>query len=86
MEKMGTGSNVSWLTTVPAGDMNFKSHLRTAADSEIREALSIMEGKRGNATRVAACERELRKRGKGKQAVGTGRAGGRENEGRADRR
>lgn len=86
MEKIGTGSNVSWLTTVPAGDMNFKIHLRTAADSEIREALSIMEGKRGNATRVAACERELRKRWKGKQAVGTGRAGGRENEDRADRR
>lgn len=56
--------NVNWLTTVPASDCNFKSHLQTATVDEIREALSIMTGKgeRGNATRIAALSRELRKR------------------------
>lgn len=56
--------NVGWLTTVPASDCNFKSHLQTATVEEIKEALSIMTGKgeRGNATRIAALSRELRKR------------------------
>lgn len=58
--------NVSWLTTVPASDCNFRSHLQTAAVDEIKEALSIITGKgeRGNASMIAALSRELRKREK----------------------
>lgn len=58
--------NIKWLTTVPASDENFKSHLQTATVDEIKEALSIMtgNGEKGNASRIAALSRELRKRGK----------------------
>lgn len=31
--------NISWLTTVPATDVNFKSHLKMATTEEIKEAL-----------------------------------------------
>lgn len=57
--------NIKWLTTVPASDGNFKSHLQTATVDEIKEALSVMTGKgeKGNASRIAALSRELRKRG-----------------------
>ena len=50
------GSNISWLMTVPATDMNFKNHLQYATAEEIKEALSIMTGKgeKGNASRIAA--------------------------------
>ncbi len=60
------GSNISWLMTVPATDMNFKNHLQYATAEEIKEALSIMTGKgeKGNASRIAALSRELRKRDK----------------------
>lgn len=60
------GDNVSWITTVPATDMNFKNHLKYATVEEINEALSIMsgEGKKGNVSRIAALSRELRKRDK----------------------
>ncbi len=58
--------NTDWLTTVPASDGNFKIHLRNATVEEINEALSIMavKGEKGNASRIAACSRELRKRNK----------------------
>ena len=54
-------NNISWLTTVPAADVNFKSHLKMAAAEEIKEAISIMEGqgRKGNASRIMACEREI---------------------------
>ena len=60
------GSNISWLMTVPATDMNFKNHRQYATAEEIKEALSIMTGKgeKGNASRIAALSRELRKRDK----------------------
>lgn len=56
--------NISWLTTVPASDGNFKYHLQTATNEEIEEALTIMTGKgiRGNASRIATLSKELRKR------------------------
>ncbi len=64
------GSNISWLTTVPATDMNFKNHLQYATVEEIKEALSIMNGKEGNASRIAALSRELRKRDKKLKRIG----------------
>lgn len=56
--------NISWLTTVPATDGNFKCHLRRATTKEIQDALIIMteSGEKGNATKIAALSRELRKR------------------------
>lgn len=62
--------NIGWLTTVPSTDINFKGALKRATDDEIRESLRIMDvqyrlltGKPiGNKTRIAALERELRKR------------------------
>lgn len=61
-----SSDNVSWLTTVPASDCNFKSHLKTASIEEMHEALHIMTGKgeRGNASRIAALSKELRRRAK----------------------
>ena len=64
------GSNISWLMTVPATDMNFKNHLQYATVEEIKEALSIMNGKEGNASRIAALSRELRKRDKKLKRIG----------------
>lgn len=57
-------NHLVWLTSVPASDGNFKSHLKMASVDEIKEALSIMTGKgeKGNASRIAALSRELRKR------------------------
>ena len=57
-------NNISWLTTVPATDMNFKSHLGYATVEEIKESISILTGKgeKGNVSRIKALERELRKR------------------------
>lgn len=63
-------NNISWLTTVPATDMNFKNHLQYATVEEIKEALSIMNGKEGNASRIAALSRELRKREKQLRRMG----------------
>lgn len=58
--------NIQWLTTIPATDGNFKSHLEKATTEEIKEALSTMTGKgeKGNASRISALSRELRKREK----------------------
>ena len=58
------GNNVSWLTTVPATDVNFKDRLQYATVEEIKESLSVLAGKeeKGNKSRIAALSRELRKR------------------------
>lgn len=60
--------NVRRLTTVPATDCNFKYRLKISTEEEIKEALSIMtgEGTKGNASRIAVCSRELRRREKGR--------------------
>ncbi|EOS68789.1 hypothetical protein C818_02664 [Lachnospiraceae bacterium MD308] len=57
-------NNISWLTTVPATDINFKSHLQHATVEEIKEALFVLAEKeeKGNKSRVTALSRELRKR------------------------
>lgn len=64
--------NVRWLTTVPATDVNFKGHLKTATTEEIKEALSIITGKgeKGNVSRIAALSKELRKRDKELRGIG----------------
>lgn len=54
--------NIKWLTTVPATDINFISHLHMSADEEIEWAINRMLGKKGNASRIKALQRELRKR------------------------
>lgn len=52
---------LSWLTTVPVGDINFKSNLENATADEIREALERTRGKHGHVTRTKTLERRLRK-------------------------
>lgn len=56
--------NIKWLTTVPATDINFRSHLHIATDEEIEWSITLIKRKRerGNATRIRALQRELRKR------------------------
>lgn len=58
--------NINWLTTVPATDVNFKTHLKMATDEEIEWSISLMSGKKGNATRIKALRRELRERERGR--------------------
>lgn len=63
-------NNISWLTTVPANDQNFKDHLKAATKDEIETAIGILQSQRrivsgvpiGNKTKIVALERELRKR------------------------
>lgn len=55
---------ISWLTTCPASDVNFKSHLKNASDEEVRKAISILATKEKSASKISALWRELRKRNK----------------------
>ena len=68
-------NNISWLTTVvPASDIGFKGHLKAATKDEIETAIGILQNQRrivsgvpiGNKTKIAALERELRKRERSK--------------------
>lgn len=56
--------NIRWLTTVPATDGNFKSHLKSATAEEVKEALSILKanGEKGCVSKISALSRELRRR------------------------
>lgn len=54
--------NINWLTTVPLTDGNFISHLHMATDEEIEWAINRTLGKKRNASRIKALQRELRKR------------------------
>ena len=56
------GTNIDWMVTTPATDCNFKSALERSTYAEICEAISQLEGKKGTKTKIAALERELRKR------------------------
>ena len=57
------GDNTSWLVTTPPGDINFISHLKTATDEEIREAIKKVEERgRGVKTKITVLKRELYKR------------------------
>lgn len=66
MSRENENENVRWLTHIPTSDGNFKSRLQTATREEIEEALFIMSRteEKGNASRIAACARELRRRNK----------------------
>lgn len=57
-------SNISWLTSVPATDGNFKCRLKAATMEEIKEALSILKanGEKGCVSKISALSRELRRR------------------------
>lgn len=46
------GDNVSWLTTVPANDGNFKYHLKYATVEELEQAIAINREKR---RKIKAC-------------------------------
>lgn len=54
--------NVSWLTTVPASDCNFKSHLKSATVEEIKEAIFVLSKNEASISKLNALERELRRR------------------------
>lgn len=59
------GSNVSWITSTPAGDLNFINALKRATNDEIKEAISQIEAAGWkNKTKLLVCNRELRKRAK----------------------
>lgn len=58
---------IKCLSKLPADDGNFKSALSSATENQIRIALIGMRNKDGNKSRIAACERELRKRDKRKE-------------------
>jgi len=60
---MGNKDDLSWLTTVPAGDGNFKSRVIGASYSDLEKALAMSQGGE-NKGRRTALERELRKRDK----------------------
>lgn len=53
------------LTLLPAGDGIFKSALQRATSLQIEMALEVMRNREGSdKTRMAACERELKRREK----------------------
>lgn len=54
---------VHCLSSLPATDGNFLSALSRATDAEISQAICDMEASGGqHKSRIAACQRELRKR------------------------
>ena len=54
------------LTCLPATDINFVSCLKSATNLQIEMALEVMRNReRKDKGRIAACERELRRRVKG---------------------
>lgn len=53
------------LASLPASDLNFVSCLKRADEAQIRTALDVMKNRDGkDKGRIAACERELRRRNK----------------------
>lgn len=59
--KYETGSDKSWLESCPAGDCNFKAHLKTATVEEIEELIAELP-EQGNITKIKALKAELRRR------------------------
>ena len=64
--KYETGSDKSWLESCPAGDCNFKAHLKTAMVEEIEELIAELPEQelpeQGNITKIKALKAELRRR------------------------
>lgn len=56
--------NIGWLTTVPVSDGNFKLHLGYATIDEIKQAIEICTEQEKSKSKIAALERELRRREK----------------------
>ena len=54
-------SNASWLYSCPCGDGNFKIHLKSATNEEIRQVIAELSEK-GNKSKISALQRELKKR------------------------
>lgn len=54
-------SAISWLTRVPATDLNFISHLESANVATLNEALEQMEGKPGNKGRMKKIKSQIKK-------------------------
>lgn len=54
-------SNQSWLYGTPPGDINFKGALKSATVEELQEVLTALP-EAGNKTKIAAIQREIRKR------------------------
>lgn len=53
------------LCVLPTTDLNFKSALEKACNEHIQEAIETMKSSNGqNKSKIAACERELRRREK----------------------
>ena len=53
------------LTSLPATDNNFVSSLKSATDLQIEMALEVMRNRDSkDKSRIAACERELKRRNK----------------------
>lgn len=59
-----SSDNVSWLTTVPASDGNFKLHLGYATIEEIKQAIEICKNQEKSKSKTTALERELKRRTK----------------------
>ena len=56
---------VKSLITLPAGDCNYQTVLKKATEEELKEAINTMKNNGGrNATRIKACETQLKKVGK----------------------
>jgi hypothetical protein len=55
---------VQALIIVPSSDGNYKSYLTNATVLELKTAVKLMQNKKGNKSRIAACEREIRRKGK----------------------
>jgi len=64
--------NISWLVACPAGDQNFKNHLAGASASEVKAAISKVEGQEKSKTKMKTLLAALKR----KQAA---QAGGAEN-------
>ncbi|WP_294465546.1 hypothetical protein [uncultured Ruminococcus sp.] len=53
--------NIKWLLSCPCGDMNFKNHLKSASESELKSALMKLP-EFHNKTKIKAIKAELRRR------------------------
>lgn len=65
-KKTEDNKTIKTLTTLPFNDGNFISALKGATDTEIKEAIDLMEKSGGrHSTRIKACNAELKRRSKG---------------------
>lgn len=53
--------NIKWLLSCPCGDMNFKNHLKSASEGELKSTLMELP-EFHNKTKIKAIKSELRRR------------------------